>query len=154
MSPTSRLLIVHHSPSPNVQRIFDAVLRGAHSEGLEEVEVVVRHALEATAEDVLAADGYVLGTTANFGYISGALKHFFDTTYYAVREETQKRPFSYWIHGGYDTTGAENAMSSITQGYGWSLVTPPLIFTGEISDDHLEQAAELGATVAATVMPE
>lgn len=52
---------------------------------LGDVDVIVRPALEATAEDVLAADGFVLGTTANFGYISGALKHFFDTTYDAVR---------------------------------------------------------------------
>ena len=93
-----------------------------------------------------------LGTTANFGYISGALKHFFDTTFNATHEATKKRPFSYWIHGGYDTTGAEIAMKSITTGYGWSLVTEPLIFTGEVDEQYVQQAAELGSTVAATLM--
>lgn len=147
-----RLLVVHHSPSPRVRGLADAVLRGARREEIEGVEVVERAALEATAADVLAADGYILGTTANFGYISGALKHFFDTTYYAVREQTAKRPFSYWIHGGHDTTGAEKAMTSITTGYGWELVAEPLVFTGESDAAHLDRAHELGATIAATLM--
>ena len=147
-----RLLIVHHSPSPRVQEIAEAVLRGTRHEDIEGVEVIERAALEASADDVLAADGYLLGTPANFGYISGALKHFFDTTYEQVREATAKRPFSYWIHGGYDTTGAERAMTSITTGYGWQLAAEPLVFTGEPDAAHLERATELGATVAATLM--
>ena len=107
----STLLIVHHSPTPLLKAINDAVIRGASDDAITGVDVRVVPALEATVEDVLAADSYVLGTATNFGYISGALKHFFDVTYNAVREETEKRPFSYWIHGGYDTTGAERAMA-------------------------------------------
>ena len=145
----ARLLVVHHSPTSRVEALLDAVLTGANDESIEGVEVVVRPALEATVEDVLSADGYLLGTTANFGYISGALKHFFDSTYDDVREPTARRPFSYWIHGGYDTTGAERAMTSITTGYGWTLAAEPLIFTGDVTDAHLEQATELGGTMAA-----
>ncbi|MGZ5366754.1 flavodoxin family protein [Aeromicrobium sp.] len=148
----ARLLVVHHSPTPNVQALTDAVLAGAGDEAIEGVEVVVRQALDATIEDVLAADGYLLGTTANFGYISGALKHFFDSTYDDVREPTAKRPFSYWIHGGHDTTGAERAMQSITTGLGWTLVADPLTFTGEVTEVRLESATELGGTVAALLM--
>lgn len=146
------LLVVHHSPSDAVRRIADAALAGANDDAIEGVEVVERAALEATVDDVLAADAYLLGTTANFGYLSGALKHFFDTTYDQTREATAKRPFSYWIHGGYDTTGAERAMESITTGYGWRLAASPLVFTGEVDDAHLEQAVELGGTLAATLM--
>lgn len=148
----ARLLIVHHSPTANVEAIYDAALAGAGDEAIDGVEVVVAPALEATIGDVLAADGYLLGTTANFGYISGALKHFFDTTYDAVREPTAKRPFSYWIHGGYDTTGAERAMESITTGLGWTLSAAPLVFTGEVTDEHLQRATELGGTLAALLM--
>jgi len=148
----ARLLVVHHSPTPNVRLLTEAVLAGACDDAIEGVEVVIRPALEATIDDVLAADGYLLGTTANFGYISGALKHFFDSTYDDVREPTAKRPFSYWIHGGYDTTGAERAMEAITTGLGWRLVADPLVFTGEVTDDHLEAATELGGTVAALLM--
>lgn len=111
-----------------------------------------RPALEATVEDVLAADAYVLGTSANFGYISGALKHFFDTTYEAVREPTAGRPFTYWIRGGYDTTGAERAMEAITTGLGWKLASPAVTFTGDVTAEREEAVAEAAATVAATLL--
>ncbi len=148
----ARLLVVHHSPSLSTRGLADAVLAGARLPEIEGVEVFEREALQASVDDVLAADGYVLGTTANFGYLSGALKHFFDTTFNATHEATRHRPFSYWIHGGYDTTGAEIAMKSITTGYGWQLVAEPLVCTGEVDEQQVERAAELGATVAASLM--
>lgn len=143
-----RLLVVHHSPTPTVRSLAEAVLTGARTAGEEGVELVERHALEASVDDVLAADGFILGTTANFGYISGALKHFFDTTYDATREWTAHKPFSYWIHGGYDTTGAERAMTSITTGYAMRLAAAPLILVGALGEEQLEAATELGGTVA------
>ena len=146
------ILLVHHSPSQATSEIAEAALTGLRMPELGAIEVTVRPALQATAADVLAADAYVLGTTANFGYISGALKHFFDTTYDEVREPTAGRPFSYWIHGGYDTTGAETAMKQITTGLGWKLAFDPLVVTGEVTDEHLEMATELAATVAASTM--
>ncbi len=147
----SRLLIVQHCPTPRLTELANAVFAGATDRDITGVEVVVRPALEATIEDVLAADGYLLGTSANLGYISGALKHFFDSVYNDVREPTAKRPFSYWIRGGYDTIGAERAMESITTGLQWSLAAPPLVFTGDI-EPQLDAATELGATLAALLM--
>lgn len=147
----ARLLVVQHCPTPRLVHLGDAVLAGARDSEIEGVEVVVRSALEATVDDVLAADGYLLGTSANLGYISGALKHFFDSVYNEVREPTAKRPFSYWIRGGYDTIGAERAMESITTGLQWTLAAPPLVFTGDV-DPHLDAATELGGTLAALLM--
>ena len=63
------LLIVHHTPSPALQAMFESVASGAHTDEIEGVEVIVRPALTAGAADVLAADGYLLGTPANIGYI-------------------------------------------------------------------------------------
>lgn len=76
-----RLLVVHHSPGDGLRALLEAVLEGTRAEGIEGVDVVVVEALDATPADVAAADGYLLGTPANLGYISGALKHFFDTVY-------------------------------------------------------------------------
>lgn len=143
-----RLLIVHHSPTERLRTLADAVQAGARHPDIEGVEVVERPALQATIQDVLDADGYLLGTSANLGYLSGALKHFFDSVYDDVREPTAKRPFSYWIRGGYDTTGAQRAMESISIGLQWSLAAEPLVFTGDI-DPHLDDALELGGTLAA-----
>ena len=128
----ARLLVVHHSPTRSMQTLTGSVLEGARHPDIEGVEVVVRPALEATAEDVLAADGYLLLTPANFGYMSGALKHFFDSTFLAVggslsrrrlggssAGSTRGRPFGLLVHGRYDVTGAVRSVLAITGALGW-----------------------------------
>ncbi|GGR55036.1 NAD(P)H-dependent FMN reductase [Nocardioides luteus] len=160
----ARLLIVHHSPTRSLQRLTDAVVSGANDPELDGVEVVVRPALEATAEDVLGADGYVLGTSANFGYMSGALKHFFDSTFLAVggaldpsggagesAGATAKRPYGLYVHGRYDTTGAIRSVQSIVGALGWSQSFDVLDVLGDVEDPHTEAAYELGATLAAVL---
>lgn len=67
------LLIVHHTPSPSMQEMFDAVRSGASDDAIDGVEVVARPALGTAVDEVLAADAYILGTPANIGYMSGAL---------------------------------------------------------------------------------
>lgn len=148
----ARLLIVHHSPTPNLRTILDAVVAGARHDDIEGVDVIVTEALSTTVDDVLAADGYVIGTSANIGYLSGAVKHFFDVTFDVASEQTRGRPFSYWVHGRSDTSGAERAMESITTGLGWQKVATPLCFLGPPDEAHLVAAAELGATIAAGLM--
>jgi multimeric flavodoxin WrbA len=147
-----RLLIVHHTPSPSTQALFEAVLAGATHPDVEGVEVVRRAALAATVPDVLEADGYLLGTPANLGSMSGALKHFFDTVYYPCLDATRGRPFGYWIHGNSDTAGTERQLLSITTGLAWEKVADPVITTGEPDKKTLEACAELGGTLAATLM--
>lgn len=147
-----RLLIVHHTPSPSTQALFEAVLAGATHPDIEGVEVVRRAALAATVPDVLEADGYLLGTPANLGSMSGALKHFFDTVYYPCLDATRGRPFGYWIHGNSDTSGTERQLLAITTGLAWEKVAEPVISTGEPDKRTLEACTELGGTVAATLM--
>jgi multimeric flavodoxin WrbA len=145
----ARLLIVHHTPSPSVQAMFEAVVAGATTDEIEGVEVVRRPALAATASDALAADGYVLGTPANLGMMSGALKVFFDLAYYPCLDATRGRPFGLYVHGNNDTTGAVRGIESITTGLGWEKVTPVVSVTGEPGRADLQACWELGATVAA-----
>ena len=163
----ARLLIVHHSPSRSMQALLERVVAGANDPEVQDasdggVEVLVRPALEATADDVLAADGYVLGTTANFGYMSGALKHFFDSTFLAVggaldptgapadgAGATSGRPYGLWLHGRYDLTGAERSVRSIVGALGWQQGYGVLGVLGDVDDAALEEAYALGATIAA-----
>ncbi|MGH3468922.1 MAG: flavodoxin family protein, partial [Thermocrispum sp.] len=95
----ARLLIVHHTPSPSVQAMFEAVVDGATTDEIEGVEVVRLPALAATPSDALAADGYILGTPANLGMMSGALKVFFDLAYYPCLDATGGRPYGLYVHG-------------------------------------------------------
>jgi flavorubredoxin len=146
------LLIVHHTPSPATSELFDAVLRGATDPEITGVDVVRRAALAATASDVLAADGILLGTPANIGYMSGALKHFFDTIYYPVLDDTHGRPYGLYVHGNLGTEGAVKAVESIADGLGWRRVAAPVEVTGSPDKAALEACWELGATVAATLL--
>jgi len=146
-----RLLVVHHTPSPALQEMFDAAVRGARTDEVPDVEVAVRPALTAAATDVLEADGYLLGTPANIGYMSGALKHFFDGIYYPCLEATQRRPYGLYVHGGMDTTGAVRAVESITAGLKWRAVRPPVTVQGAPGKPDLEACWELGALVAAEI---
>jgi hypothetical protein len=59
-----------------MQEMFEAVVSGATDPEIEGVEVVRRPALTVSPVEMLQADGYLLGTPANLGYISGALKHY------------------------------------------------------------------------------
>ena len=122
---------------------------GATNDAIEGVEVVARAALAATAVDVLEADGYVLGTPANLGYMSGALKHFFDQIYYPCLEATARRPYACYVHGNNDTTGALRAIDTITTGLQWVRVQAPVTVVGAPSNDDLDACWELGAAVAA-----
>jgi multimeric flavodoxin WrbA len=126
---------------------------GATNEEIEGVEVVARPALAATAVDVLEADGYLLGTPANLGYISGALKHFFDLIYYPCLDATVRRPYGLFVHGNQDTTGAVRAVETITTGLQWQLAQPPVTVMGTPSREDLDACWELGAALAATLMP-
>jgi multimeric flavodoxin WrbA len=148
-----RLLIVHHTPSPNTQALFEAVVAGATTDEIDGVEVVRRPALSATVSDALSADGYILGTPANLGMMSGALKVFFDLVYYPILDATRGRPFGLYVHGNNDTTGAIRGIEAITTGLGWEKATPVVTSTGEPTKQDLRACWELGATVAAGLMP-
>ncbi|KRF15578.1 flavodoxin [Nocardioides sp. Soil797] len=158
----SQLLIVHHSPTRSLQALTEAVIAGASDDAIEDVEVVVRPALEATADDALAADGYLLGTSANFGYMSGALKHFFDSTFLQIggaldpsggagesEGATAKRPYGLYVHGRYDTTGAVRSVQSIVGALGWRQAYDVLEVLGDVGDTETAAAYELGGTIAA-----
>src|SRR6266480_1784210 len=127
------LLVVHHTASPSLHSMFEAAMSGATDERIEDVEVVSRPALAATALDVLEADGYLLGTPANLGYISGALKHFFDQIYYPCLDATARRPYGLYVHGNNDTAGAVRAVESITTGLQWRRAQQPVTVLGQPS---------------------
>jgi multimeric flavodoxin WrbA len=146
-----RLLIIHHSPTPLLLSLHEAALAGAGADGIEGVDVQSVGALDATFADVEAADGILLGTPANLGYISGALKHFFDTTYVAALGTTRGLPFGAYVRGESDTTGAVAAIEKITTGLEWRPVHPVLGIEG-VADDAADLVWELAARLAATIM--
>jgi multimeric flavodoxin WrbA len=144
-----RLLIVAHAPSANTRRLRDAVTAGASIPEIEGVDVCTLGPFEAGPEDVLAAQAVILGTTENLGYMSGALKDFFDRIYYPCLEHTQGLAYALYIRAGHDGTGTRRGVETIVTGLRWRAVQEPLIYRGEWQEDFLGQSNELGTLVAA-----
>jgi len=143
------LLIVAHAPSPNTQALRDAVMRGARHPDIEGVTVRWVAPLEAGPENVLAAQAIILGTTENLGYMSGALKDFFDRIYYPCLEKTQGLPYALYIRAGHDGTGTRRGVETIVTGLRWRAVQDPLICRGEYRESFAADCEELGTLVAA-----
>jgi len=148
----STLLVVHHTPSPATRELLDAVLAGTRDPEITGVDVVVRPALAATVSDMLDADGYLFGTPANFGYMSGALKHFFDTVYYPVLDYVANRPYGLWVHGNNDTAGAVTAVGGIATGLTLVRSADALEVIGVVDGGVRQRAYDLGGTLAALLM--
>ncbi len=148
----SLLLVVHHSPTSNLEQLLNAVISGATNDQIEGVEVVTSEALSTTASQVLEADGYVLGTPANLGYMSGALKHFFDTIYEPCLGPTRGRSVSMYLHGQTDTDGAQLSIEKVVTGLEWVTASQPVSSLGAVDQAALDACWELGAVAAAQLM--
>tara|TARA_R110001599_G_scaffold53345_2_gene148925 strand:+ start:8013 stop:8480 length:468 start_codon:yes stop_codon:yes gene_type:complete len=143
------LLVIGHVPSANTRALRDAVVEGARADGIDDVDVRALSPFDAGPADVLAADAVILGTTENLGYMSGALKDFFDRTYYGVLEEKQGMPYALYVRAGLDGTGTMRAVGSITTGLRWKPICDPLLCKGDWNEDFLAQARDLGQLMAA-----
>ncbi len=146
-----RLLIVAHAPSPNTERMRDAVVEGARSAECDNIEAIALSPFAAASEHLVAADAIILGTTENLGYMSGALKDFFDRCYYPCLERTQGRPYALYVRAGNDGAGAVSSVERVVTGLRWRKVGDPLVCRGPWREEFVSECRELGALVAAGV---
>jgi multimeric flavodoxin WrbA len=149
MAETRHLLIVYHSQSGTTSKMADAVIEGARHPDIEGVDVRVRDALEASPDDVLWADGMILGTPENFGYMSGAMKYFLDRVYYPCENKVSGMPYGLFVRAGNDGSGAISSITRILTGLSVKQVQDPVLIAGEFDDSRLEECRELGMTMAA-----
>lgn len=147
--PAKNLLIVINRVSPNTERLANAVIEGAKHKDISNVNVVFKEPLEATVEDVLNCDGILLGTTENFGYMSGVLKDFFERIYYPCMERTEGLPYGLYVKAGLDGAGAQSAVERIVTGLRWSAIQPCLTLKGDYDAAFEQQCQELGMLMAA-----
>ncbi len=147
--PDKRLLIIAHVPSPNTQRLRDAVVEGAGQAEAEGVEIIAKSPFDTGPDDVLAAQAVILGTTENLGYMSGALKDFFDRCYYPLLEKTQGLPYALYIRAGHDGTGTRRGVETIVTGLRWRAVQEPLLCRGDFREAFVDDCLELGMAMAA-----
>jgi len=146
---TKKLLIVANTPSPNTCLLAAAVVRGASHPDIENIEAIFKAPLEAGPEDVLLADAIIIGSTENFGYMSGIIKDFFERIYYPCLEKKQGLPYCLYVKAGNDGQGAKNSMEKIITGLRWNPTQEPLILSGQYQESFADACEELGMTVAA-----
>ncbi|MCY4050150.1 MAG: NAD(P)H-dependent oxidoreductase [Gammaproteobacteria bacterium] len=143
------VLIVSNCPSPNTRRLQQAVKQGCQNEELINIKIRCKEPWEADHRDVLWSDGVILGTTENFGYMSGAIKDFFERIYYPCLTETEGKPVALFIKGGLDGQGAKISVERILLGLKWKLIQPPLVLKGDFCDEFVIQCVELGTLMSA-----
>ena len=144
-----RILIVYHSQTGNTGKMAGAVAEAAAS--IENTEVILKEAKDASLKDLLGCDGLVIGTPENFGYMSGAVKDFFDRTFYPAEGKVFRKPYVVFISAGNDGTGALSSIERIALGYQFKKVYDPVIARmskGGVTDEILAQCRELGQTIA------
>ena len=142
----TKILIIYHSRTGNTQQMAQAVAEGAKT--IEQTEVILKKANDATLDDLLACNGLAIGTPENFGYMSGMVKDFFDRTYNDAQDKVFRKPYVVFISAGNDGTGALRAIERIALGYKFKNVFTPVVAKGKITAETLEQCRELGGTLA------
>jgi multimeric flavodoxin WrbA len=145
---SKHFLIIYHSQSGNTARMANAAFSGATDEMVENVETRLVRAKDAGADDLFWANGLLIGTPENFGYMSGGMKDFFDRTFYAVEGKIHSLPYAIFISSENDGSGAIRAIHRIGNGYPLNEVQEPIIAKGPVTSEHLEQCRELGMALA------
>ena len=115
----------------------------------ESIELRRLPALQASIDDLLWANGLLIGTPEHFGYMSGAVKDFFDRTFYPAEGRTISLPYAIFVSAGNDGSGTINAIERIATGYRWQRIAEPLLVVGEPQPADLQRCEELGETMAA-----
>jgi multimeric flavodoxin WrbA len=141
------LLIVYHTGGVKTAQMAEAVAQGARAEG--GVNVILKRCADAGPEDVLAADGLILGTPENFGYMSGMMKDFLERVFYPCEGKVNGRPWALFVGAGQDGTGAVTSVERIVAGLRLNRVHDPIVCVKELTADHLKSCEELGAALAA-----
>ena len=144
------LLIIYHSQDGSTTKMAEAVLEGANHKDID-VDVKMVLAKDAYLEDLLWADGLILGTPENFGYMSGALKDFFDRTYYPAEGKVEGLPYCVFICAGNDGAGALRSIRRIVKGFPFKEVQDPIVSQGELEGDVLKACEEMGMYMAAGI---
>jgi multimeric flavodoxin WrbA len=141
----AKVLIVYHSMSGNTEAAAKAVEKGARQ--VEGVEVVLKKALEATVEDLLECDAIAIGTPDYFSYMAGALKDFFDRTFYPTHGKVNDKPyFAFVTHGGGGR--ALDSVERIANAFNFKKAVEPVLVQGRPDEKAEAKLMDAGKKLA------
>jgi multimeric flavodoxin WrbA len=143
------LLIVYHTGGVKTAKMAEAVERGARAE--QGLRVVLKRCADAGPDDVLAADGLILGTPENFGYMSGMMKDFLERIFYACEGKVAGRPWALFVGAGQDGSGAVASVERVVTGLRLKKVAEPIVVVKELGPEQVAACEALGAAMAAGI---
>jgi multimeric flavodoxin WrbA len=141
----AKVLVIYHSQSGNTSAAADMVSQAAGQ--VADTEVIVKKALDATADDLLSCDAIAIGTPDYFSYMAGGLKDFFDRTFYPTRGAVTGKPCGLFLtHGGGGR--AIDSVKRLCGSFKFHVVDSPVLVLNR-PDDEAKKALEiLGKRVA------
>lgn len=142
-----RLLIVFHSQGGSTEALAQAALRGARRE--PDVDVVLRRAFDASLDDLLGCDALLIGSPENLGYMAGAIKDFFDRTFYPAQGKVDQLPYAVFVKAGNDGANTVVQIDRIARGYPFRKVADPVIVRGDATPDDIARVEDLAHGLAA-----
>ena len=141
----SKVLIIYHSQSGNTEKMAKAIQEGAVSAG---ATVSLKKAANAKADDLLNCDAVIMGTANYFNYMAGAIKDFFDRTFFTLRGKVDGKPYATFGSYGGGKDAAIGSLNEMCERLGLKKATESVGAQREPSSEALEQCKALGAKMA------
>jgi len=154
----SHILIVYDSKTGNTEKMAYAIAEGAKR--VENITIDVKKADETKIEDLLNADGIIIGSPTYYGLMSTKIKALIDKSV-KIHGKLEGKVGAAFTSSGGTASGAETTLLSIIQ----ALLVHGMIIQGRAKGKHygaaavkvpdheeLESCAELGVRTAKFVL--
>ena len=154
----AKILVVYDSKTGNTEKMAFAVAEGAKQ--VSGVDVVVKKVDETDIEDLLSADGIIMGSPTYYGQISAKLKALIDKSV-KIHGELEGKVGAAFTNSGGTASGAETTLLSILEAmlvHGMIIQGNPhskhygAAVVGSPNDKELKFCRELGERTARLVM--
>ena len=153
-----RVLIVYDSKTGNTEKMAFAVAEGVKE--IEGIDVLAKRVDKTTNEDLLKADGIIVGSPTYYGQMSAKIKAMFDESIKVHKKLEGKVGAAFTSSGGV-ASGAETTIISILE----AMLVHGMIIKGRARSGHygaaavgepkerdIERCRELGEAVANLVV--
>jgi len=145
----AKVLIVYHTISGNTEKMAKAFEEGAKS--VPGTDVVLKKAFDATLEDLLGCEAIAFGTADYFSYIAGALKDFFDRTFYPSQGKVTGKPYATFATGGVGGETALKVLDRLCSSFKLKKAVDSVSVAGAPSSEVLVKCKEAGKNLAKVV---
>jgi NAD(P)H dehydrogenase (quinone) len=130
----AKILIVYDSKTGHTEKMALAVAKGAEITG---TTVTVKKATQTTPEDLLSADGIIMGSPVYFGQMTAKLKQVIDDSVKVFRKLDGKVGGAFASSGGL-ASGGETTLLSIVE----AMLVHGMIVQGRSEDKHYGVSVE------------